>query len=158
MLHVPLAEVAPRLAEPVDVPGVLTGAAERLDVGRRDHLVAHLQTFVSGLRRARKLGTLARREIARGHTGPRLERIERALATTLKPLAFASLLAHREVERADDVARRPASEGAYLAASTALMTTLDRVIDQLEPALTRALGRLAPGPNTEGRDHHGRAA
>ena len=156
MRHVPLTDVTPQLADRVDVPAVLAGATARMHAGRREDLVAHLRTFVSGLRRARKLGSLARREIARGHTGPRLARIERALATTLGPLAFASLLAQREVERADDVARRPASEGAYLAASSALMTTLDHVIDQLEPALTVALGRLAAGPNME--DHHGCAA
>jgi len=152
MVHVPLASVVRTLAGTIDVPAVLAGAAAKVDAERHARLVHHLKTYVSGLRRARKLGTIARKEIARGNTGPRLERIERALATTLRPLSFASLLAQREVERADDIARRPASESDYLAASTALMTTLDTVIDQLEPALARALVRLGPGR------HHGSAA
>jgi hypothetical protein len=122
-----------------------------LDPERKARLVDHLATFARGLRRARKLGKLARFEIARGNTGPRLERIEAALARTLEPLAFASLLAQREVDRADDVARRPASERDYLSATASLMGTLETVIEQLEPALTRALANLAPGR------HHGSA-
>jgi hypothetical protein len=151
MTHVPLAQVAATLATPIDVASVLATAAADLDASRKTRFLGHLTTFARGLRRARKLGKLARHEIARGNTGPRLERIEKALATTLEPLAFASLLAQREVERADDVARHPASERDYLKATASLMTTLETVIEQLEPALARALAKLAPG------SHHGTA-
>ena len=152
MVHVPLAEVARKLVEPIDVARVLTESAAELDTARKARFVGHLTAFAHGLRRARKLGKLARTEIARGNTGPRLERIEKALATTLQPLAFASLLAQREVERADDVARRPNSERDYLTATSSLMSTLEAVIEQLEPALTRALAKLDSGR------HHGTAA
>ena len=152
MVHVPLAQIAPSLAGPIDVARVLATATVALDTERKARFIGHLATFARGLRRARKLGKLARHEISRGNTGPRLERIEKALASTLEPLAFASLLAQREVERADDVARRPASERDYLTASSSLMTTLEAVIEQLEPALTRALAKLAPG------SHHGTAS
>lgn len=152
MVHVPLHAVAPELAEPIDVGVILAAATARVDAERHARFVDHLASFTRGLRRARKLGKLARVEIARGNTGPRLERIEKALARTLQPLVFASLLAQREVERADDVSRRPASERDYLSATASLMTTLDSVIDQLEPALTTALAKLTP------RRHHGAAA
>jgi Protein of unknown function DUF115 len=151
MVHVPLAQVAEKLVAPIDVARVLATAAAELDTERKDRFVGHLTTFARGLRRARRLGKLAQKEIARGRTGPRLARIEKALAITLEPLAFASLLAQREVERADDVARRPASERDYLNATASLMTTLETVIEQLEPALTSALARLAP------ERHHGTA-
>lgn len=152
MVHAPLAEVTPKLVAPIDVTAVLAGASARLDAERHAKFVAHLTTFTRGLRRARRLGKAARTEIARGNTGPRLEKIEKALAATLRPLEFASLLAQRAVERADDVARRDMSEQEYLTASVSLMATLDSVIEQLEPALTRALAKLEPGRN------HGSAA
>ncbi|MEO7096090.1 MAG: 6-hydroxymethylpterin diphosphokinase MptE-like protein [Polyangiales bacterium] len=145
MVHTPLAEVTPKLAAPIDVAAILAGAAARLDVERHATFVAHLNSFARGLRRARKLGKAARAEIASGRTGPPLEKLEKALAATMKPLVFASLLAQREVERADDVARRAGSEREYLTATAALMSTLDSVIEQLEPALTRALAKLGPG-------------
>lgn len=145
MVHVPLAQVASKLVAPIDVARVLAATAAKLDTERKARFVGHLTTFARGLRRARKLGKLARLEIARGNTGPSLERIEKALASTLQPLAFASLLAQREVERADDVSRRPASERDYLAATVSLMSTLEAVIEQLEPALTQALAKLDPG-------------
>ncbi len=147
MVHTPLAEVTPKLAAPIDVAAVLAGAAAAMDVDRHAKFVDHLSAFARGLRRARRLGKAARIEIARGNTGPRLEKIEKALAATLRPLEFASLLAQREVDRADDVARRAMSEREYLTATASLMTTLDSVIEQLEPALTRALAKLGPGSN-----------
>jgi hypothetical protein len=141
MQHVPLAEV-PLGAAKVDVSAVLQRTQESLDRGRSLRMIDHFEVFTADLRRARKLGALARREIARQRTGPSLARLEHALARTLEPLAFASLLAQREVERANDVARRAGSEGDYLAASTALMTTLEDVIAQLEPALETAVVQL----------------
>jgi len=141
MQHVPLAEVPLGTAR-VDVAAVLQRTQEGLDRGRSVRMIDHFEVFTADLRRARKLGALARREIAHHRTGPSLARLEHALARTLEPLAFASLLAQREVERANDVARRAGTEGDYLAASTALMATLEDVIAQLEPALETAVVRL----------------
>lgn len=141
MQHVPLADV-PLGAAKVDVAAVLQRTQEGLDPGRSLRMIDHFEVFAADMRRARKLGALARREIARHRTGPNLARLEHALACTLEPLAFASLLAQREVERANDVARRTGSEVDYLAASTALMTTLEDVIAQLEPALATAVVQL----------------
>jgi len=142
MAHVPLAEVAAKLDGQIDVGALLAESTAALDADRKAKFVAHLTSFTRGLRRAKKLGKLVRAHIAKGNAGPRLEEIEKQLAATLQPLVFASMLAQREVERADDVARRANSEQDYLSATTALMKTLDNVIDQLEPALTRALGRM----------------
>ena len=141
MRHIPLAEVQLG-ATPIDVSAVLRRTQEGLDPNRSHRMVEHFDVFAADLRRARKLGTVARREIAGHRTGPSLARIEHALARTLEPLAFASLLAQRELERANDVARRAGSEGDYLAASTALMTTLEQVIAHLEPALEDAVEKL----------------
>lgn len=153
MEHIPLAAVTPTFEREIDVRAILTDATARLDGERHTRLVDHLNGFAQGLRRARRLAAIARTQIARGHAGPRLKRIEKALATTMRPLAIASLLAQRELERADDTSRRQGSEADYLDASVALMTTLDSVIDQLEPALTRALAQLSPN-----KGQHGRAA
>ncbi len=152
MEHVPLATVTPGFEREIDVRAILADATARLDGERHTRLVDHLAGFAQGLRRAKRLGAIARTQIARGHAGPRLKRVERALATTMRPLAIASLLAQRELERADDTSRRQGTEADYLAASVALMTTLDSVIDQLEPAITRALAQLTP------KGQHGRAA
>lgn len=145
MQHVPLADVIPQLPLGIAPADVLARTEAAMSPTRLAHLVSHLEMFVAGLRRARTLGRLARKVIARGQTGPRLARIERALSETLRPLEFVSLLAQREVERADVVARHDGSERDFLKASVALMTTLDKVIDKLEPALLQALQRLRPG-------------
>ncbi len=144
MTHVPLAEVAATLVEPIDVTASLEAASVTLDAARRSRFVEHLARFTRGLRRARKLAKLVRAHIAKGNTGPRLERLEQQLAATMRPLEFASMLAQREVDRADDIARRPSTEREFLAATTSLMTTLETVIEQLEPALGRALAKLGP--------------
>lgn len=141
MTHVPLAEVAPLLPPHVDVAGVLDaarGAPERAKT-----LSTHLRKLLRGLRHARRLGSVARYELGRGEDTPHLRRIENALVRAMQPLSFASMLAQREVERASDLAHRPAEAGAYAAASTALLSALDRVIAQLEPRLARALSELA---------------
>jgi hypothetical protein len=142
MIHLPLAEVAPRLAGPVSVAAALDAAIEAGDgAGRLARLADHVEGYVRGLRRARALTARARRLIEAGDTGAQLERVERVLADTMRPLGFASLLAQREVERAHDVARRAGTVDAYLAASARLLVTLAEVIDELEPTLAGALAR-----------------
>jgi len=148
MQHVPLARVAPSLDTSIDITEVIQGVAVDREARTR-RLTDHLRGFVAGLRRCRALARVARRLIERGETGPRLERVERALAVTLRPLEFASLLAQREVERAHDVARRAGSTMEFLGASSRLLATLDGVVDQLEPALASAIDRLA----SRGREH-----
>lgn len=152
MIHRPLAEIAPALATPIDVAAVLDAAIARSDPeARRRRLAGHLGRYLHGLRRSRQLAARAAMAIARGETGATLERLERSLARALRPLGFVSLLAQREVDRAQDLARRTASSGDYLAASASLFATLGAVVDQLEPVLARALERLDQEP-------HGRAA
>jgi len=145
MQHVPLAEVAARLDREVDVAGVLAAAEATAGPERRARLTAHLQGFVHGLVRSRRLAGIARTLIARGKTGARLTRIENALAAAMRPLTVASLLAQREVDRAHDVACRPGAETDFLAASSALLDTLISVIDQLSPVLRASLARLGDG-------------
>jgi 6-hydroxymethylpterin diphosphokinase MptE-like protein len=142
MDHRPLADVVPLLGREVDVAGELDGAAMTVDASRSAHIVAHLASFVRGLRRCRRFAVVARTLVARGETGRRLVNIERRLAAALQPLTFAALLAQREVDHAQDIARRPGGEVDYLAASASLFDTLIEVIDQLEPALQSALERL----------------
>ena len=141
MKHVALSDVS-LSDERVDVAAILQRTQESVNGARSARMISHLETFAAGLRRARKLGAVARREIVHRRIGQSLARIERALACTMEPLAFASLLAQREVECANDAARRTASEGDYLAASTALLSTLDKVIAHLEPALESAIVQL----------------
>jgi hypothetical protein len=81
-----------------------------------------------------------------GDTGRELEKVERALATALQPLAFTSLLAQREIDRAHDRAVRGGTHGDYVEASAALLATLDTVIGELEPALVAASNRLGEIP------------
>ena len=142
MVHLPLADVAPLLDRELDVAGELDVAAMSVDAGRTTKIVDHLTGFVRGLSRSRRFAAVARKLIARGESGRRLAHMERGLATALGPLTFAALLAQREVDRAQDVARRPGGESDYLAASAALLDTLIGVIDQLEPSLAAALVRL----------------
>ena len=82
------------------------------------------------------------RSLATAGDTAKLERVERVLVRVLAPLGFVSLLAQREVDRAYDTATRSATADDYLAASRSLFATLDSVIDQLEPALARALAEL----------------
>jgi hypothetical protein len=152
MDHRPFAEILPRLEREIDVGGELDAAAMTMDGGRIDHVIDHLTLFLRGLRRSRRLARVARRLIERGNTGPRLTAVERGLSATLAPLAFVSLLAQRELDRAHDRSRRSGEEAEYLAASASLFDTLIGVIDTIEPALRVALLRLGP------RRTHGRAA
>lgn len=148
MVHVPLAKMAAQLLAPLDVSGTLDAAIDRVDVpARTKQLADHMAGYLLGLRRSRKLALLAMRLIERDQVGSgRLERVERKLVETLKPLAFASLLANRELEQAEHAVRRETSEERYLAASTQLFTALVRVIDGLEPALTAARAAIRPRP------------
>ena len=151
MNHCRLADLA--FPGEVDVAALLDGATR--DMRERTRAVAdHVRHYKRRLARCRVLATRARQLMAAGKTGPRLERLEQNLSRALAPLAFVSLLAQREVDRAHDVALRGATEDEYLAASAALLATLDDVIGQLEPALSRALGELEP---KRGNDH-GQAA
>lgn len=141
MRHVPLSAV-PLPDACVDVVAVLQRARDSIEPERSSRMVSHFETFAADLGRARKLGAVARREIAHQRTGASLARIEHALTHTLEPLAFASLLAQREVERANDIACRAGTEREYLTASSALMSILEAVIAQLEPALEHAVVEL----------------
>jgi hypothetical protein len=152
MDHRPLADVLPLLDRELDVAGELDGAAMTIDATRTPGIVEHLTDYCRGLRRSRRLARIARTVIQRGDAGNRLPGLEAGLAAALQPLTFISLLAQREVERAQDIARRPGAAFDYLAASASLLDTLLDVIQQVEPALKAALDRLGP------RRTHGRAA
>jgi hypothetical protein len=139
MQHVPLADVS--FGGAVDVAQRI--AAAGVDPRTRtERLADHIAGYVSGLRRCRGLARRARELIASGESGTKLERIEHSLAESLRPLGFASLLAQHEIERAQDRATRAASSEEYLAASSALLVTLDTVIAKLEPTLARASTEL----------------
>jgi hypothetical protein len=152
MDHRPLAEVLPRFDRELDIAGVLDAAARGADPERGAQIIAHLTGFRRGLQRSRRLARVARKLIHRSDAGARLAAVEKGLAAALQPLTFASLLAQREVDQAQDVARRPGADTDYRAASAALFDTLLGVIDQLEPTLASALERLAA------QRAHGRAA
>jgi hypothetical protein len=152
MHHLPLAEFIAGLDGEVDVAGALDAAAMTLDAARSQGLIEHVTGFVRGLRRSRRFATVARKLVHNGKTGRRLDAIERGLASELAPLHFVSLLAQRELDRAQDVARRPGAETEFLAASESLYGTLLEVIDQIEPGLQAALDRLGV------RGSRGRAA
>ncbi|HEY0987560.1 MAG TPA: 6-hydroxymethylpterin diphosphokinase MptE-like protein [Kofleriaceae bacterium] len=152
MDHRPLAEVLALLDRELDVAGELDGAAMTVDATRTPNIVEHLTGYSRGLRRSRRLARIARTVIQRGDAGKRLPGLEAGLTAALQPLTFISLLAQRELERAQDIARRPGEATEYLAASASLLDTLLEVIEQVEPALKAALDRLGP------RRSHGRAA
>ncbi|HZJ62840.1 MAG TPA: 6-hydroxymethylpterin diphosphokinase MptE-like protein, partial [Kofleriaceae bacterium] len=152
MDHRPLAEVLALLDRELDVAGELDGAAMTVDATRAPNIVEHLTGYSRGLRRSRRLARIARTVIQRGDAGNRLPGLEAGLTAALQPLTFISLLAQRELERAQDIARRPGEATEYLAASASLLDTLLEVIEQVEPALKAALDRLGP------RRSHGRAA
>jgi hypothetical protein len=127
----------------VSVGAAIDDAIARLPVAaRRARLAAHVASYQRGLRRAGLLGARAQALIARGEAGPQLERVERALAAALRPLGFAALLAQRDVERAEDAARREGTAADYLAATSRLLAAIARVIAELEPVLSRAAAGL----------------
>jgi hypothetical protein len=133
MTHVRLAD-AP-LHAPVDAV-----QAPAFDPTRLAKIAAHLDGYASGMRRARSLAGRAKKLIDAAEVGPTLERVERILAASMRPLTFVSLLAQREVDRAFDAARR--GDVDHLAASHALIDALISAIDQLEPAVRLARERL----------------
>lgn len=145
MQHVPLAEVSPLLASHVDVGGILDATIAATDAAARQGAVArNLRSQISQLRRARKLALHARKLARHGGGGRehQLQRAERALAASLRPIEFASLLAQRELERALDIAAHDGERASYLEASLTLFDTVVRVADQLLPILAAAQMRL----------------
>jgi 6-hydroxymethylpterin diphosphokinase MptE-like protein len=144
MQHRALSEVISKLAgTTVDVAAAIDRIVTATTASdRANKLGDHLGGFVTGLRRCRTLAQRARKAIAAGDTGGRLERIERELVDELAPLGFASLLAQREVDRARDIARRDGTSADFLAATATLLDALDGVIDQLEPRFAAAQGAL----------------
>jgi hypothetical protein len=144
MDHRPLADAVPLLDRELDVAGEMDVAAMTVDAARVTRVIDHVTGFLRGLRRSRRYASVARKLIRRGDTGRRLAGIERGLAAAMQPLAFASLLAQRELDRAHDIARRSGAEADYLAASASLFDTLIDVVDQLEPVLHHALEQLGP--------------
>jgi hypothetical protein len=144
MIHEPLAAVIDRLA-PLGARTWIDGAIADTDgETRARRLAAHLDRFLRGLRRCRRLARRAKTLATSGDGSQRLVAVERELATALAPMPFVSLLAQREIERAHDIARRAGDVAGYLDASAALFQTLIRVVDRLEPALAAAHARIAP--------------
>ncbi len=140
MEHVPLRDAG--LIDEVSVSAMLDEIIHPHDVVRIALLSDHLDRYGSGMRCARSLAGRAKKLIDAGDTGATLERVERILAASMRPLQFVSLLAQREVDRAFDVARRYGCADDYLAASRRLLDTLLGAIGTLEPAMTRARTRL----------------
>lgn len=139
MHHRPLAEVIPELRMTVDPKAVLDTAIAAVDRDRRRRALARmLRGHVAKLRRAKRLALHARDLAARPGTEHDLQRTERALAATLRSVEFASLVAQREVERALDAAAHHSEHAGYLAASSALFTTVIEVADHLVPILVAA--------------------
>lgn len=145
MEHRPLAEVAALLDRSLDPEAILAAAHADVSPDRPSRLAAQLRTHARDLRRARRLARHATTLIERGITGSHLERVERRLAHTLRSLEWVSLLAQREVERAQEVAQRSASSQAYLAASASLLETLVAIIDEVLPSIDRAIVRISGG-------------
>ncbi|MCX5742130.1 MAG: DUF115 domain-containing protein [Proteobacteria bacterium] len=134
MEHRRLADVIATLPTGVDARAILDGVA--LDHRREQRIVDRFTAIARGLRRSRGL---ARRALASGNDEARLGRLERALARSLEPLGFASLLAQHEIERANGVAQHTGDASDYLAASRVLFQTIVGVVDRLEPAIRDAL-------------------
>lgn len=148
MTHVPLSHVAPQLATSIDVGAILDDAIDATDPSERTaRLSSHVKSYLLALRRTKKLALRAQQLIARPETPnreARLGRLERAIGAAVKPLNFVSLLADREIERAQDVARRDGTEDTYLAATFELFAGLVRVIDEVSPVLESAMTHLRP--------------
>ncbi len=140
MEHVRLRDVG--LTDEVDASTMLDQIIHPDDVVRIALLAEHLDRYGSGMRRARSLAGRAKKLIDAGDTDATLERVERILAASMRPLQFVSLLAQREVDRAFDVARRTGTTDDYLAASRRLLDALLGAIATLEPAMIRARARL----------------
>lgn len=140
MEHLPLREVG--LTDELDVGAMLDQIIHPDDLVRVAMLSEHLDHYGNGMRRARSLAGRARKLIDAGDTGPALERVERILSASMRPLQFVSLLAQREVDRAFDIARRSGSTDDYLVASRRLLDALFEAIGTLEPAMRRARARL----------------
>jgi hypothetical protein len=162
MDHRALAEVAPLLTGTIDVAAELDAVIASVDpVARRRRMAEHLTSYARGLRRAGKLAEKARRLARRVNQSPivqaELNNVERELSAALKPLVFASMLAQRQIERAEDVALRDGAARTFLDASVALFDTLIDVVDHLEPTLRDALARLTP-PRTRARRRTPRVA
>jgi len=138
MEHVPLSEV--RFGDAVDVDAILDDVMH-VDDTRRARFLAHFASYSHGMRRARSLVRRACKLVDRGPSAE-LDRTERVLAASMRPLPFISLLSQREVDRAHDSARRDGSMDEYLAASRRLFTTLVSALDELEPAIRLARERL----------------
>jgi hypothetical protein len=141
MTHRPLAEVAAGLTRAIDPAALLAAVASSPD--RSARFTAYFREQAARLRRAKKLANRALNLMALGATGDRFTWLEKTLGDTLRPLGFVSMLALREVERAQDVAHREANEAAYLAASRELFHTLVRIIDEISPLIDSAISRIS---------------
>ena len=154
MVHRPLADVIPELADGFDPMIEIDAAIAAIDrTDRKNRLADHIGDLVRGLRRCRRLAEHAR-AVAR-RDPDKLADIERQLIVALRPLWFASLLAQREIGRAHDVARRDGDAAGYLAASIALFDAIVTVVGQVEPTLAKALDIMRPRRSPQRRSHRG---
>jgi hypothetical protein len=145
MQHRPLADVLAELGPRVDTSALIDGAVAAVTPDRRARLDKHVAVLVRGVRRVQRLASRARQLARDPRKAGELARVERALATTLEPMPFVSLLAQREIERANVVAQHAATAERYLAASATLFDTLLEVVRVLEPALGTAAKELGHG-------------
>ena len=141
MTHSPLADVLATLARSYDVDAMLVAVEPSPE--RSEQFARYLRDQLRRLRRARKLANRAIGLIEHGIAGDQLATVEAKLGETLRPLGFVSLLALREVERAQDVAHRTANTETFLAASAALMQTLVQIVDELTPLIDSAIVRIS---------------
>jgi hypothetical protein len=145
MQHRPLADVLAELGPRVDASALIDGAVTAVGRDRRVRLDKHVAALVRGVKRVRRLATRAKQLARDPRKADELAGVERALATTLEPMPFVSLLAQREIERANVVAQHAATAERYLAASMTLFDTLLDVVRVLEPALGTAAKELGHG-------------
>lgn len=143
MEHVPLRDLA--LTEELDIASIVERVIYPDDVLRIAMLSDHLTRYSSAMQRARSLAGRAIKLIDAAETGAALERVERILAASLRPLQFVSLLAQREVDRALDISVRAGTADEYIAASRRLLDALVASIATLDPAIRRARERLGAG-------------
>lgn len=141
MTHLPLAEVATGLTRTFDASALIAAIGAAPD--RPNRFAKYLRDQATRLRRAQKLAKRALELLRLGATGDRFTWLEKQLGETLHPLGFVSMLALREVERAQDVAHREANQAAYLAASGELFHTLVRIIDEITPLIDSAISRIS---------------
>ena len=145
MAHVPLSHVATNLGDPVDAASHLDAALAATDLdARRSRMRFHLAAFVRGVGRARRLAERCRHLAALVASGDaaaesRLRGAEHALARAMRPLAFVSMVAQREIERAQRAALRPGTTQEYLEASSRLFSAAVAAIDEVRPMLHHAL-------------------